>query len=56
METFWENIRDGLVLLLKVCGILFFVDLVLRGVGSDIRIPYILQLTNWLMYHLGLGL
>lgn len=47
METFWEAIRDGLFLLLKVAVVLLVVDIFLRYAGYEFRIPFIQNFVEW---------
>ena len=53
METFWENIKDTIILLLKVLSIFAVIDLILRFTTVGVRIPYIADLIDWALFQVG---
>ena len=48
MEEFWDNVKDIFFLLLKVSIILLALDLVCVALKSEMRVPYIMMITDWL--------
>lgn len=52
MEDFWQNIKDTIILLIKVMVIIFLVDIVLKIQEMDFRMPFVSYLTDWIFYWL----
>ncbi len=53
MEDFWQNIKDALVLFLKVGLITLIIDVVLKIQETEVRMPFISRIVDWLFYQLG---
>ena len=51
MESFWESIRDGALLLLKVFLVLFIIDAVLYYYEYRLEIPFV-RLTVIRFFHM----
>lgn len=41
MEGFWETLKDGLILLLKVAAFLFVLDSLFYVFGAPVAIPFV---------------
>ena len=48
MEAFWENIVSVALLLFKVLAILLAIDLAAILFGFEYRVPYIMNITNFI--------
>jgi hypothetical protein len=49
METFWENIVSAGIVLLKVIFILLLIDLASIVFDTEMRVPYIYVITDWIL-------
>ncbi len=53
MEDFWQNIKDALLIFIKVAIIVLIIDIVLKIQEAEFRMPFASRIVDWIFFQIG---